>query len=117
MPRPAALAREGRGVQNPGPARGPRTAELERQRLAAIGRTLLTWGVPNPLAPEELEAVSERCMVLAAGITAAVLPDWDSLPRVRELLSASRTPAAGGLASIAARLRRVVAPALDLPHP
>lgn len=75
MPRPAALAREGRGVQNPGPARGPRTAELERQRLAAIGADTAHLGRTNPLAPEELEAVSERCMVLAAGITAAVLPD------------------------------------------
>ena len=55
-----------------------------RDGAAHLGRT-------NPLAPEELDAVSQRCMVIAERITAAVLPDWDSPRRIREL-SASRMP-------------------------
>jgi hypothetical protein len=91
-------------------------AELERQRLAAAGADTAHLGRRNPLAPEELDAVSGRCPVIAARIAAAVLPDWDSPRRVREL-SASRLPRAHELAEIADRLRRAVAPALDLPHP
>jgi hypothetical protein len=60
--------------------------------------------------------VSGRCTVVSARITAAVLPDWDSPRRVREL-SASRLPGAHELAEIAERLRRAVTPALDLPYP
>jgi len=88
-----------------------RTGEvrLHGADTAHLGRT-------NPLAPEELDAVSGRCPVIAARIAAAVLPDWDSPRRVREL-SASRLPGAHELAEIADRLRRAVAPALDLPHP
>ncbi len=46
----------------------------------------------------------------------AAWPDWDSPARIREL-SASRMPDEHELAEIADRLRRAVAPALDLAYP
>jgi hypothetical protein len=54
--------------------------------------------------------------VIAARITAAVLPDWDSPRRVREI-SAGRLPGAHELTEIADMLRHAVARALDLPYP
>ncbi len=65
----------------------------------------------NPLA-----AVSARCPELAAQVAAAAWPNWDTPLRIREL-SASRMPEEHELAEIAGRLRRAVAPALDLAHP
>jgi hypothetical protein len=89
---------------------------LERQRLDAAGQDAGHLGRINPVAPEELDAVSRRCTELAATITAAVLPDWDSPQRIREL-SSQRLPHPDVLADIADQLRRAVAPALALPYP
>ncbi len=92
------------------------TVGFESQRLAAAGASTEHLGRINPLAPEELDAASERCTVLAERITAAVLHDWNTPLRIREL-SASRMPHESELAEIAAMLRRAVAPALDLACP
>ena len=91
-------------------------AELERRRLATTGADTAHLGRTNPVAPQELDAVSERVTVIAARVTAAVLPDWDSPRRIREL-SASRMPGEEEVAEIAGRLHRAVAPALNLSYP
>jgi hypothetical protein len=91
-------------------------AALESERLSAAGESTAHLGRINPLATEELDAVSARCPELAAQVAAAAWPDWDSPQRIREL-SASRMPDEHELAEIAGRLRRAVAPALDLAHP
>ena len=89
---------------------------IESERLAAIGESTAHLGRINPLAAEELDAVSARCMELAAQVTAAAWPDWDTPRRWREL-SSGRMPHESVLAEIAGTLRRAVAPALDLPYP
>jgi hypothetical protein len=89
---------------------------LEHQRLTAAGQDAGRLGRVNPQAPEELDWVSRRCTVIAERITAAVLPDWDTPRRWREL-SARRMPGEHELAEIADLVRRAVAPALDLPCP
>jgi hypothetical protein len=89
---------------------------IESERLAAGGMTTAHLGRINPLAAEELDAVSARCTELAAQVAAEAWPDWQSPARVREL-SASRMPGEHELAEIADRLRRAVSPALDLAHP
>jgi hypothetical protein len=88
----------------------------DHQRLTAAGAATAHLGRINPLAPEELDAVSQRCTELAGQITAAVLTDWNTPRRIREL-SASRMPGEHELAEIADRLRRAIAPALALPCP
>lgn len=88
----------------------------DHQRLTAAGASTVHLGRINPLAPEELDAVSERCTVLAERITAAVLTDWNTPLRIREL-SSRRMPHESVLAEIAGTLRRAIAPALDLPYP
>jgi hypothetical protein len=92
------------------------TAAIESERLATAGESSMHLGRINPLAAEELDAVSARCTELAAQVAAAAWPDWDSPARWREL-SASRMPDEHELAEIADRLRRAVARALDLPYP
>lgn len=92
------------------------TSELERRRAAAADASTARPGRTSPVAPEELDAVSQRCTEIAAQLTAAVLPDWNTPRRIREL-SASRMPGGYELADIAARLRLAVAPALDLSCP
>lgn len=88
----------------------------ESERLAAAGKTTCHLGRINPQAARELDDVSARCQELAAQVTAEAWPDWQSPARTREL-SASRMPDEQELAEIADRLRRAVAPALDLAHP
>lgn len=88
----------------------------ESERLAAAGASTAHLGRINPLAAEELDEVSARCTELAAQVAAEAWPDWNSPARLREL-STSRMPAEHKLAEIADRLRRAVAPALDLPYP
>jgi hypothetical protein len=88
----------------------------ECERLAAAGKTTYHLGRINPQAAQELADVSARCQELAAQVAAAAWPDWESPARTREL-SASRMPDERELAEIADRLRRAVAPALDLAHP
>jgi hypothetical protein len=90
--------------------------ELERRALNGAGEPAAHLGRTNPDAPEKLDAVSQRCTVIAMQVTAAIWPDWDTPARVREL-SASRMPADETLARIAGELRHAVARALDLPHP
>ncbi|MGH3155207.1 MAG: hypothetical protein ACRDNF_01320, partial [Streptosporangiaceae bacterium] len=68
-----------------------------------------------PLSAEELDAVSARCQELAAQVATAAWPDWNTPLRVHEL-SASRMPDEHELAEIVGRLRREVAPALDLAY-
>lgn len=89
---------------------------IESERLSAAGASTAHLGRINPLAAEELDAVSARCTELAAQVAAEAWPDWESPARVREL-SASRMPDEHELAGIASRLRRAVAAALDLAHP
>jgi hypothetical protein len=89
---------------------------LEQQRRTAAGESAAHLGRVNSGAPEELDAVSRRCAVYTARVTAEVWPDWDTPDRGREL-SALRMPAEDTLASIAASLRDAVAASLALPHP
>ncbi len=89
---------------------------LEHQRLTAAGESTARLGRINPDAPEELDAMSQRCAVYAARITAQVWPDWQAPDRVREL-SRLRMPGEDTLAAIAATLRAAVAASLALPHP
>ena len=89
---------------------------IESECLSAAGASTAHLGRINPLAAEELDAVSARCAELAAQVAAAAWPDWNTPKRGREL-SASRMPDEHELAEIAGRLRRAVAPALDLPCP
>ena len=91
-------------------------AAIESEQLAAAGASTAHLGRINPLAAEELDAVSARCPELAAQVAAEAWPDWDSPARIRSL-SASRMPDERELAEIADRLRRAVAPALDLAYP
>jgi hypothetical protein len=92
------------------------SAATESECLSAAGASTAHLGRINPLAAEDLDAVSARCPELAAQVAAAAWPDWNTPPRVREL-SSSRMPSEHELAEIASRLRRAVAPALDLPYP
>ena len=66
-------------------------AAIESEQLAAAGASTAHLGRINPLAAEELDAVSARCPELAAQVATAAWPDWDSPARTREL-SASRMP-------------------------
>ena len=91
-------------------------AAIESEQLAAAGTSTVHLGRINPLAGEELDAVSARCPELAAQVATAAWPDWDSPARIREL-SASRMPDEQELAEIAGRLRRAVAAALALAYP
>ncbi|MGH3192031.1 MAG: hypothetical protein ACRDOL_33255 [Streptosporangiaceae bacterium] len=91
-------------------------AAIESERLSAAGASTAHLGHVNPLSAEELDAVSARCQELAAQVATAAWPDWNTPLRVREL-SASRMPDEHELAEIADRLRRAVAPALDLAYP
>jgi hypothetical protein len=91
-------------------------AAIESERLSAAGASTVHLGRINPLAAEELDAVSARCAELAAQVAAEAWPDWDTPLRWREL-SASRMPDEHELTEIAERLRRAVASALDLAHP
>lgn len=92
------------------------TVAAEAERLAAEGASAAHLGRVNPLAAEELDSVSARCTELASEVAAAVLPDWDTPRRWREL-SASRMPGEHELAEIADQLRRAVAMALDVDCP
>jgi hypothetical protein len=92
------------------------SAATESECLSAAGASTAHLGRINPLAAQDLDAVSARCPELAAQVAAAAWPDWDTPLRIREL-SASRMPEEHELAEIAGRLRRAVAPALDLAHP
>jgi hypothetical protein len=88
------------------------TAAIESERLATAGQSTAHLGLINTLAAEELDAASARCPVIAS----EAWPDWNTERRILEL-SASRMPHEDELADIADRLRRAVAPALDLVHP
>lgn len=66
----------------------------EAQRLIANGESAGHLGRINSQAPDELDAVSQRCTEIAGRITAAVRPDWNSPHRTREL-SARRMPGDG----------------------
>jgi hypothetical protein len=92
------------------------SAAIESERLSAAGASTANPGRINPLAAEELDAVSARCQELAAQVATAAWPDWNTPLRMREL-SASRMPDEHELAEIADRLRRAVASALDLAYP
>lgn len=89
---------------------------IESERLAAAGASTEHLGRINPLAAEELDAVSARCTELAAQVAAAAWPDWNTPRRISEL-SSSRMPGEHELAEIADRLRCAIAPAMDLPYP
>ncbi|MFC6883483.1 hypothetical protein [Actinomadura yumaensis] len=93
--------------------------ELERRRLADIPgteRQLARLGRTNPRAPDELEALSRRCPVVAREIRDAALPDWNTPRRIRER-SARLLPSPEHLEEIAEQLRCAVRASLALAHP
>ena len=67
------------------------SAATECVRLSAAGASTAHLGRINPLAAEELDAVSARCPELAAQVAAAAWPDWNTPLRIRER-SSSRMP-------------------------
>ena len=79
------------------------------QEIARIGRV-------NPLAPDELDALSERVVTLADQVAAAALPDWDTPWRIRER-SARLLPGPDYLTRLADELADAVRPAAELPYP
>jgi hypothetical protein len=93
--------------------------ELTRRRLAERPGTeqdIARLGRTNPSAPQELEAISQRCVELARRVAAAALPDWNTPQRIRAR-SARMLPPAEALEDIADQLRRAVRASLELPHP
>jgi len=89
-------------------------------RRPPIGGRLIVFahlGRINPVAIEELDAVSARCPELAAQVAAEAWPDWNTEPRIRELSAIRLALRAHELPQIADWLRQVLAGALDLPYP
>ncbi|KAA2247017.1 hypothetical protein F0L68_40445 [Solihabitans fulvus] len=84
-------------------------AGASREEFARIGKI-------NPLAPDELDALSERVVELAERAAAAALPDWNTPQRIRER-SARLLPSPDFIASLADQLAEAVRPAAELPHP
>lgn len=93
--------------------------QLEKERLEFVPGTekqIARLGRVNPHAMQELTALAARSVEVAAQITEAALPDWDSPKRVRErsarlLLSSDR------LEQIAGELRSAVRASLHTPYP
>ncbi|MDS0140542.1 MULTISPECIES: hypothetical protein [unclassified Amycolatopsis] len=84
-------------------------AGASRQEFARIGKV-------NPLAPDELDALSERVVEVAKRVAAAALPDWNTPQRIRER-SERLLPDADFLTRFADQLAEAVRPAAELPHP
>lgn len=79
------------------------------EKVARLGRTARD-------APDELDALSKRCVEIADRIRASALPDWNTPKRILER-SERLLPSQWVLEDIADRLRRAVRASLDLPYP
>lgn len=93
--------------------------EIERRRLVGLPgteRQIARLGRTNPLALDELDALSQRAVTLAEHIAGQALPDWNTPERIRER-SARLLPSPERLEDIAAQLRYAVRTSLELPHP
>jgi integrase len=93
--------------------------DAERRRLAALPGTedqIARLGRTNPKAPDELDALSARCPMLAGEIRDAAWPDWDTPRRIRER-STRMLPSPERLEEIAEELRYAVRNSLALSHP
>ncbi|MEO6083109.1 MAG: hypothetical protein ABIQ18_08380 [Umezawaea sp.] len=92
---------------------------LEHSRLtaaAAPAHEFARLGRTNPLAPAELDALSEHLVVVAERIRAAALPDWNTPRRIRER-SERLLPSPRFLADLADQLAAAVGPAAALSYP
>lgn len=93
--------------------------ELRRRRLVAEAATatqVARLGRTNPLAPDEVAALSARAVEVAERISSEAWPDWNTPERIHER-SVNLLPDDHELEQIADRLRRAVKPALNMPHP
>jgi hypothetical protein len=94
--------------------------ELQRRRLTAAGpadaKEVARLGRTNPLAPDELDALSQRAVEVADRIAAAAWPDWNTPRRILER-STSLLPSPWYLEEIADRLRHAVEASMALPYP
>jgi hypothetical protein len=99
LARQAALLIESRRLQQLG---GPE-AELARARL----------GLVNPVAVDELQALTDRLTCFAAELSAAAWPDWDS-PERRMQRALALMPHPVDVADVADQLRALLAPSLAL---
>lgn len=90
----------------------------EHARLTATGATASEFarlGRINPLAPEELDALSQRLPEIAQRISDSALPDWNTPTRIRE--HSERLLPTDFIAGLAEQLHDAVQPALELTHP
>lgn len=92
---------------------------LEHARLTEAGASpeeFARIGRVNPVALDELEALSGRVVVLAERVAAAALPDWDTPKRIRER-SERLLPSPDFVTRLADELAEAVRPAVGLPYP
>lgn len=92
---------------------------LEADRLAKLPgteRQIARLGRTNPLALEELDALSQRAVDIAREIRAEALPDWNTPRRIRER-STRLLPSPDRLEGIAEQLRDAARPSVSLSHP
>jgi hypothetical protein len=92
---------------------------LEHGRLTKAGappEEFARIGKINPLAPDELDALSERVVVIAERAAAAALPDWNTPRRIRER-SERLLPSPDFIERLADQLADAVRPAAELPYP
>ncbi|MBN9747756.1 hypothetical protein DMP23_42840 [Amycolatopsis sp. A1MSW2902] len=92
---------------------------LEHARLtenSAPPEEFARIGKINPLAPDELDALSERAVERAEAVAAAALPDWNTPLRIRER-SERLLPSPDYLTRIAKQLAEAVRPAAELRYP
>jgi hypothetical protein len=73
-------------------------------------------GKIDPLAPDELDALSEHVVTVAERVAAAALPDWNTPQRIRER-SERLLPSPRFIADLADQLADAVRPAAELPFP
>lgn len=91
---------------------------IEHARLTGAGATsadVAGLGRINPLAPEELDALSTRLPELARQVAESALPDWNTPARIRE--RSERLLPTELITELAERLQDAVQPALQLPYP
>lgn len=92
---------------------------LEHARLTEAGappEEFVRIGRINPLAPGDLDALSNRAVETAERISAAALRDWNTPQRIRER-SQRLLPSPEVITSLADQLADAVRPATALAHP
>ncbi|MFE5565928.1 hypothetical protein ACFQ68_13160 [Amycolatopsis japonica] len=92
---------------------------LEHGRLTQLGASredLARLGRINPLAPDELDALSERAVEIAERVRATALPDWNTPRRIRER-SQRLLPSDEFVTRLADQLTDAVRPAAELAYP